>query len=247
MRRTDMPKTAVVTGSSRGIGRAVALKLGSQGFSIVVNYAGNMAEAEKVVGEIKATGAEAIAVQADISKSEEVSRLFDEAERAFGGIDVLVNNAGIMALKPVAETDDEIFDRIFAVNVRGTFNTIRDAARRLRPGGRIVNFSSTVVALGLPTYAVYVASKGAVEALTKTLANEFRGKNITVNTVSPGPTGTELFFQGKSEEQIQHFAKMAPLERLGTPEDIANAVAFLVGPEGGWVNGQTLRVNGGIA
>lgn len=240
-------KTAIITGSSRGIGRAIALKLGSRGFSVVVNYSGNAAEAEKVVEEIKAAGAGAIAVQADVSNSAQVSRLFDEAERAFGGVDVLVNNAGVMTLKPIAETEDEMFDRIMAINVRGTFNTLREAAGRLRPGGRIVNLSSTVVALGLPTYAAYVASKGAVEALAKTLANEFRGKNISVNTVAPGPTGTELFLHGKSEEQFQHFAKMAPFERLGTPENIANAVSFLVGPEGGWVNGQTLRVNGGIA
>jgi len=242
-----MSKTAIVTGSSRGIGRAVALKLGGQGFPVVVNYAGGAAEAGKVVEEIKASGGKAIAVQADVSKSEDVKRLFDETEAAFGGVDVLVNNAGIMTLKPIAETEDEMFERIFAINVRGTFNTLREAARRLRNGGRIVNFSSTVVALGLPTYAAYVASKAAVESLSKILANELRGRNITVNAVAPGPTGTELFLEGKSKELVEHFSKMSPLERLGTPEDIANAVAFLVGPEGGWVNGQTIRVNGGIA
>jgi 3-oxoacyl-[acyl-carrier protein] reductase len=242
-----MTQTAIVTGSSRGIGRAIALKLGQNGFQVVVNYAGNKTEADTVVKQIEANGGEAIVVQGDVSRSADMEHLFDEAERVFGGVDVVVNNAGIMPLNPIADTDDETFDRILAINVRGTFNTLRLAAKRLRNGGRIVNFSSTAIALALPGYGAYNASKAAVEALSMVLARELRGRNITVNTVAPGPTATALFLHGKSEEAIQHFAKMSPLERLGTPEDIANTVAFLVGPEGGWVNGQTMRVNGGIA
>lgn len=240
-------KTAIVTGSSRGIGRAVAIRLAQDGYSIVVNYAGNRAEADKAVAEIETAGGKAIAVQADVSKIADVTRLFDEAEKAFGGVDVLVNNAGVMAIKPFAELDDETFDRIISINIKGTFNTLREAAKRLRNGGRIINFSTSAIALALPGYATYNASKAAVEAATPVLAKELRGRQITVNNVAPGPVATELFFEGKSEELVKTLTKMPPLERLGEVEDIAGVVAFLASPEGGWINAQTIRANGGIA
>jgi 3-oxoacyl-[acyl-carrier protein] reductase len=241
-----MKKVAIITGASRGIGRAIALRLAHDGFAVVVNYANDPVEAKKAVDEIRVAGNQAIAVQADVSKATDVARLFDQAEHIFGGIDVLVNNAGIMPVKQIGEMENELFERAFAINVRGTFNTLKQAVKRLRQGGRIVNLSCTPVALGLPTYAVYNATKAAVDALTKTLVNEFRGRNITVNAVAPGATATKLFYDGKSEEQIEDFAEMSPLERLGTPEDIANVVAFLTGPDGGWINGQTIRSNGGL-
>lgn len=239
-------KVAIVTGSSRGIGAAIAKRLAADGFAVVVNYAGRAADADKVVQEIESAGGRATAVQADVSSAAEVAALFDRTETLFGGVDVLVNNAGIMQLAPLADTDDASFDRHLAVNLKGTFNTLRAAAKRLRPGGRIINFSSSVVGLALPGYAVYAATKAAVETMTNIFAKELRGRNITVNAVAPGPTATDLFLTGKSEEQIAHLAKMAPLERLGQPDDIANVVSFLAGPDAAWVNGQTLRANGGI-
>jgi 3-oxoacyl-[acyl-carrier protein] reductase len=239
-------KVAIVTGSSRGIGAAIAKRLAADGFAVIVNYAGNAADADKVVQEIQSAGGRATAIQADIANAAEVAAMFDRTETLFGGVDVLVNNAGIMRLAPLAETDDAAFDRLLAVNLKGTFNTLRVAAKRLRSGGRIVNFSSSVVGLALPTYSVYAATKSAVETLTNIFAKELRGRNITVNAVAPGPTATDLFLNGKTGEQIAHLAKMPPLERLGQPEDIANVVSFLAGPDAGWVNGQTLRANGGI-
>jgi len=239
-------KVAIITGASRGIGAAVAQRLAHDGFAVVVNYAGSAAEAEGLVHKIEADGAHAIAVQADVSDASAVARVFDAAESAFGGVDVLVNNAGIMALKSIAESSDADFDRQIAINLKGTFNGLREAARRLRSGGRIVNFSSSVVGLKRETYGVYSATKAAVEALTAILAKELRGRSITVNAIAPGPTATALFLDGKSKELINEMAKMSPLERLGTPEDIAGAVAFLVGPDGAWINGQVLRANGGI-
>jgi 3-oxoacyl-[acyl-carrier protein] reductase len=239
-------KVAIITGASRGIGRAIALRLAREGFGVVVNYANNQIEADKVVGEIEAAGGRAIAIQADVSKTEDVARLFSQSERAFGGVDVLVNSAGIMEVGPVADFDDATFDRIFAINVRGTFNTLKQAVKRLRPGGRMINLSTSVIGLAPPGYAPYGASKAAVETLTNIFAKELRGKDLTVNAVAPGPTATELFFQDKSEEEIERLAKLPPLERLGRPEDIAAVVSFLVGPEGGWINGQTIRANGGM-
>jgi 3-oxoacyl-[acyl-carrier protein] reductase len=245
---TNQNRVAIVTGSSRGIGAAIARRLAADGLAVVVNYAGRASDAEKVVQEIQTAGGRAIAVQADVSVPAQVSALFDQAEAAFGGVDVMVNNAGIMqpGLVSVADTDDALFDRLLAINVKGTFNALRLAVKRLRSGGRIINFSSSVVGLALPGYALYAATKSAVETLTNIFAKELRGREITVNAVAPGPTGTDLFLEGKSPEQVAHLAKMAPLERLGRPEDIAGVVSFLVGPDGGWVNGQTLRANGGI-
>jgi 3-oxoacyl-[acyl-carrier protein] reductase len=241
-----MKKVAIITGSSRGIGRAIAVRLAHHGFAVVVNFVSDAGEAKKAVDEIRAAGNQAIAVQADVSKTMDVVRLFDEAEHAFGGIDVLVNNAGVMPLKPIVEMETELFERTFAVNVRGTFNTLKQAAGRLRWGGRIVNLSSASVALGMPMHAAYNASKAAVDALTKTVANELRWKNITVNAVAPGPTETKINCNKKYAERIEQLDGMTPLEGMGTPEDVANVVAFLAGPDGGWINGQTIRSNGGL-
>ena len=241
-------QVAIVTGASRGIGAAIALRLAQGGYAVVVNYAGRLAEASAVVQAIEAGGGNALAVQADVASAAQVKNLFDQTISAFGRVDVLVNNAGIMpaALPHLADTDDATFDRLLAVNIKGTFNTLREAATRMAHGGRIVNFSTSVIGLALPGYAVYAASKSAVETLTNILAKELRGKNITVNAIAPGPTATSLFLDGKTPELIERMAKMAPLERLGTPEDIASAVAFLVGKDAAWVNGQTLRANGGL-
>ena len=239
-------QVAIVTGASRGIGAAIAERLAQDGFTVLVNYSGDATPAEALVARIEAAGGHARTAQADVSDPAAVRRLFDAAETAFGGVDVLVNNAGIMALGTLAEMEDAAFDRLIAVNLKGTFNTLREAARRLRSGGRIVNFSSSVVGLLQPTYGVYAATKAAVEALTSILAKELRGRVITVNAVAPGPTATDLFLKGKPQAVIDHLAKLAPLERLGQPEDIAATVALLVGPDGAWINGQTLRANGGI-
>ena len=248
MKTNQNNQVAIVTGSSRGIGAAIASRLAADGLAVVVNYAGRAADADKVVQEIQAAGGRAAAIKADVSVPAEVAAMFDQAEALFGGIDVIVNNAGIMqpGLVPLAETDDSLFDRLLAINVKGTFNTLRLAAKRLRSGGRSVNFSTSVVGLALPGYSVYAATKSAVETMTNIFAKELRGRNISVNVVAPGPTATDLFLTGKTDEQINHLAKMPPLERLGRPEDIAGVVSFLVGPDGGWVNGQTLRANGGI-
>lgn len=239
-------KVAIVTGASRGIGAAIAERLANDGFTVAINFAGNAAEAEQLVRKIETSGGQAITAQADVSDPAAVARLFDAAEAAFGGVDVLVNNAGIMKLAPLAESDDVLFDSQVAINLKGTFNTLRLAARRLRDGGRIVNLSTSVVGLKLENYSVYAATKAAVETMTAILSRELRGRSITVNAVAPGPTATNLFLNGKSAELIAHMSKMNPLERLGTPADIANTVAFLAGPDGGWINGQVLRANGGM-
>jgi len=239
-------RTAIVTGSSRGIGAAVARRLSKDGFSVVVNYTGNAAEAESVVADIKQDGGNALSIQADVSDPAAMRRMFDQAAAVSGGVDVLVNNAGIMQLAKISDADDGFFDRHIAINLKGVFNGMREAAKRLRSGGRIISFSSSVVGLYQPTYGVYAATKGGVEAMTHVLANELRGRNITVNAVAPGPTATDLFLKGKPKEVIDHLAKLAPLERLGEPRDIAAVVAFLASPDGGWINGQVLRANGGI-
>lgn len=242
----QLNKTAIVTGASRGIGAAIAKRLGRDGFAVIVNYSGSAAPAEAVVKTIESTGGRALAVQADISDAHAVAALFETAEKTFGGVDVLVNNAGVMSLAKFADADDAAFDRMMAINLKGTFNTLREAAKRLRHGGRIVNFSTSVVGTKLETYGIYTATKAAVEAMTPILAKELRGRNITVNALAPGPTATDLFLTGKSDELVERMAKMPPLERLGTPNDIAGAVAFLVGPDGGWINAQVLRANGGL-
>lgn len=237
---------AIVTGASRGIGAAIAERLARDGFTVVINYAGDAASAEALARQIENAGGRALTAQADVADPVAVRRLFDAAETAFGGVDVLVNNAGVMQLAPIAESDDALFDRTVAINLKGTFNTLREAGKRLRNGGRIVNFSTSVVGLNFPTYGVYVATKAAVESMTRVLSRELRGRAITVNAVAPGPTGTDLFLKGKTPEQIDQLAKLAPLERLGTPDDIAGVVSFLAGPDGRWVNGQVLRANGGV-
>jgi 3-oxoacyl-[acyl-carrier protein] reductase len=239
-------KVAIVTGASRGIGAAVAERLAKDGFAMIVNYAGRAAEADAMVDRIKAAGGQALAAQADVSDPAAVRQMFDSTEKAFGGVDILVNNAGIMQLSNLADADDAFFDRHVAVNLKGVFNGLREAARRLRSGGRIISFSSSVVGFYQPSYAIYAATKAGVEAMTHVLAKELRGRNITVNAIAPGPTATGLFLDGKPQEVIDHLAKLSPLERLGKPEDIANVVAFLVGPDGAWINGQVLRANGGV-
>ncbi len=238
--------TAIVTGGSRGIGRATALRLAEDGYAVVVGFAGNQAKAEEVVAEIEAAGGRAVAVGGDLADPATAAAFFDTAEQTFGGADLLVHAAGQMVLAPVAEMGLDVVDRIFEVNVRSTFALAQQAVRRLRTGGSIVLFSTSVVGLAFPTYGAYSASKGAVEALTPILAKELRGRDVTVNTVAPGPTATDLFLDGKTDEQVRQLAQQPPLERLGTPEDIARVVAFLGSAEGHWVNGQTLRANGGI-
>ena len=240
-------KSAIITGASGGIGRAVTLRLARDGFVIVVNYAGNTAKAEGVVKEIKSAGGHAIAVQADVANASEVEHLFKETLDTFGRIDVVVNSAGIMPLGRIADGDIEVFDKVIATNLRGTFLVLRQAAQHVVEGGRIIAFSSSVLAKSFPTYGPYIASKAGVEGLVHVLNNELRGRNITVNAVAPGPVATELFLKDKTQAQIEQFIKLAPLERLGQPEDIANVVSFLAGPDGGWVNGQVLRANGGFA
>jgi 3-oxoacyl-[acyl-carrier protein] reductase len=232
-------KVALVTGASGGIGRAVATRLARDGFAVVVHYAGNAARASQVVEEIKAGGGQAIAVRADVADATQVERLFREAADAFGRVDVVVNTAGVMQLAPIGEGDLDLFDKVIATNLRGTFVILARAARHVPDGGRIIAFSSSVIARSFPTYGPYVASKAGVEGLVRVLANELRGRNITV--------ATELFLHGKTDAQIDQMSKLPPLERLGQPEDIAGVVSFLAGPDGAWVNGQVLRANGGFA
>jgi 3-oxoacyl-[acyl-carrier protein] reductase len=239
-------RVAVVTGGSGGIGRTVAERLAADGMRVVVHYAGNAERAEEAVAAIVRAGGTASAVRADVADEREVAALFDHAENEYGGVDVVVHTAGIMLLAPLAELSLDDLDRMHRINIRGTFVVGQQAARRVRSGGAIVNFSSSVVKLALPSYTAYAATKGAVDALTLILAKELRGRDITVNAVAPGPTATPLFLDGKDQATIDHLAGMAPLERLGTPEDIAEAVAFLSGPAR-WVNGQILYVNGGVA
>lgn len=238
-------KTAIVTGASRGIGAAIAAKLAADGLAVVVNYAHGKEQADAVVAGITKAGGRAIAVQADLADPKGMTALFDAAEKSFGGADVLVNNAGIMTLSPIAQADDAMFDRIVGVNLAGVFRGMREGARRLREGGRIVSFSSSVVGFYHPGYGLYAATKAAVEAMTHILAKELGPRKITVNAIAPGPVATELFLDGKSEAQIEGITKLIPLGRLGEPDDIAKVVAFLASEQSGWVNGQVVRVNGG--
>ncbi|WP_138503665.1 SDR family oxidoreductase [Nostoc sp. PA-18-2419] len=240
-------KVAIVTGASRGIGRAIALKLASNGASIVVNYAGNADKAQEVVAEIEKLGVEAVAVKADVSKVTEVQGLFEQTLKHFAKLDILVNNAGIAFYKPITQVTEEDFDRIFAINVKGTYFACQQAAQHMAEGGRIINFSSSTTVMMLPTYSAYVATKGAVEQITRVLAKELGAKAIAVNVISPGPTDTELFREGKTQEQIDHLAQMAAFGKLGEVQEIADVVAFLASDEAKWITGQNIRVNGGIA
>lgn len=243
---TEASRSAIVTGASRGIGAAVAERLARDGIAVAVNFSSDPAPAEALADKIRQAGGRASVIKADVSDSSAVQAMFDKVEAEFGGVDILVNNAGIMKLSNFADADDALFDQQIAVNLKGVFNGLREAAKRIREGGRIINFSSSVVGLYQPTYGIYAATKAGVEAMTHVLAKELRGRNITVNAIAPGPTATDLFLQGKPQEVVDQMAKMAPLERLGEPEDIANTVAFLVSSDAAWINGQVLRANGGI-
>lgn len=243
---TDNTRIALVTGASGGIGTSIVERLAADGFGLAVHYAGNRDSAEKVAESARSHGVRAMVVGADVGDEAAVTAMYDEVEQTLGGIDVLVNTAGVMRLAPLAELDLEEFDAMHRTNVRGTFVVVREAARRMRSGGAIINFSSTVVRLALPTYSAYAATKGAIDAMTMILAKELRGRDITVNAVAPGPTATPLFLDGKPQEAIDNLAAMPPLERLGRPEDIAETVAHLAGPAR-WINGQILYANGGIA
>lgn len=240
-------QVAIVTGGSRGIGRASAIALADLGFAVIVNYAGSADDAAEVVTEIEKAGGQAKAVKADVASAGQVRALFDEAEQSYGGIDVVAACAGVMTPSPIAAATDVDFDRHLDVNLRGSFNIFREAARRIRDNGRVIGFSSTTLALNAPGYGIYNATKGAVEGMVRVLAKELGGRGVTVNAVAPGPVETELFMRGKSQEVVAHMASMAPLGRLGQPNDIARLVTFLASPEAAWVNGQIIRANGGIA
>ena len=240
-------KSAIVTGASGGIGSEIAKRLVRDGFGVIVHYAGKPAPAQAVVAEIEAAGGQAISVQADVASVPDVERLFQESIDTYGNPEVVVHSAGVMLLSLISAGDVETFDKVITTNLRGTFLVLAQAAKHVRDGGRIIAFSSSVIAKSFPTYGPYIASKAGVEGLVHVLANELRGRNITVNAIAPGPVGTDLFLRGKSEAQIEEFKKLNPLERLGTPEDIANVVSFLAGSDGGWVNSQVIRANGGFA
>ena len=242
-----MKKVAIVTGASRGIGKAVAARLARDGFAVVVNYASSATEAEQVVSTMKAQGGDAIAIKADVSDAAQVEQLFANTLDKFGTVDVVVQNSGIMPLSPIGKGDAEIFDNVISVNLRGTFLVLAQAAQHISTGGRIIAFSSSVLTKSFPTYGPYIASKAGVEGLVHVLANELRGRDVTVNAVAPGPIATDLFLKDKSSDQIAQFTKMSPLERMGQPSDIANVVSFLAGPYGGWMNSQVLLANGGFA
>jgi 3-oxoacyl-[acyl-carrier protein] reductase len=238
-------KIALVTGSSRGIGRAMVERLSRDGATVVVNYVSRAEKAQEVAAAVKAGGGTAVALQADVSRFEDIQRLFNRTVEQFGRLDILVNNAGIRITKNVTEIEEEEFDRLFAINVKGTFFSCQLAARRLSDGGRIINVSSAVTKMMLPGYSIYAASKAAVDQITRTLSKELGGRNITVNAVCPGPVDTELLREGRTKEQIQQMAQMAALGRIGRVEDIADVVAFLASDEARWITGQCIHVNGG--
>jgi 3-oxoacyl-[acyl-carrier protein] reductase len=238
-------KTAIVTGAGKGIGAAIARRLAQEGCAVAVNYARDEAAARQVVQNIEQAGGKAVAVQADVGDPAGMPALFDAAEAAFGLVDLLINNAGMMRLSPVADATDADFDDHCAINLGGTFRGMREGAKRLRDGGRIISVSSSVVGFYQPDYGLYAATKAGIEALTHVLAKELGPRGITVNAIAPGPVETDFFMRGKSEELVASITRMIPLGRLGRPDDIADAVAFLAGPESRWINGQTIRANGG--
>lgn len=238
-------RTAIVTGASKGIGAAIARRLAADGFATIVNYATSSAEADEVVASIRSAGGAAIAVHADVSDAAAMRTLFDVAENEFGPVDVLVNNAGVSKVSPLAEVCDEDFQHQIAVNLTGSFNGMREGAKRVRNGGRIVNMSTSIIGAYLPNVAVYAATKAAVEALTHVLAKELGARGVTVNAVAPGPVATELFLTGRTEEVIRRAIADIPLGRLGQPDDIAQIVSFLASAGSGWVNGQVVKANGG--
>jgi 3-oxoacyl-[acyl-carrier protein] reductase len=242
---SNKDRTAIVTGASKGIGAALAKRLATDGFKTVVNYSSSERDAMAVVGAIQAAGGRARAIHGDVSEPAAVRKLFDQTEAEFGPVDVLVNNAGVMTLAPMTEVSDADYQRIVAVNLTGTFNGMREGAKRVRDGGRIINFSTSIIGTYLPGYSVYAATKAAVEAMTHILAKELGKRGITVNAVAPGPVATDLFLTGKSQELIQRMINDIPLGRLGQPEDIARVVSFLAGADSGWVNGQIIKANGG--
>lgn len=243
----QVQKAAIVTGASGGIGRAVALRLATDGFAIAVHYAGSAQKADAVVDAIQRGGGKAFATGGDVGNPQDVRRLFAATRETFGNIDVVVNCAGVMPLAPIGEDGLEAFDRTIATNLRGTFLVLAQAARHLGAGGRIIAISSSVIAKAFPSYGAYIASKAGVEGLVRVLANELRGRDITVNAIAPGPVATDLFLKDKSDALIAQIAKQSPMERLGQPVDIASAVSFLAGTDGSWVNAQVVRVNGGFA
>jgi 3-oxoacyl-[acyl-carrier protein] reductase len=238
-------KTAIVTGAAKGIGAAIAGRLGSDGFRTVVNYLSSETEANRLVAAIETAGGRAIAVQGDVSDPGAVRSLFDRAEAEFGPVDVLVNNAGTLQRKPLVDVTDDDYQRLIASNLTGSFNGMREGAKRIRDGGRIINFSTSIIGYYVQTYAVYAAAKAAVEAMTHVLAKELGARHVTVNAIAPGPVATDLFLTGASQEIVQRLTADIPLGRLGQPDDIARVVSFLAGPDSGWVNGQVIKANGG--
>ena len=242
-----MSKTAIITGASGGIGKAIALRLAADGFNVVLHYSGKSDPVQETIKQIEAAAGKAVGVSADVTKQKEVASIFKEAISAFGTIDVVVHSAGIMPLSPIVENDIELFDKVIATNLRGTFLVLAQAAKPIAQGDRIMALSSSVIAKSTPTYGAYIASKAGVEGLVKVLAAEMRGRQVSVNAIAPGPVATPLFLEGKSKEQIEQLSKFAPFERLGQPEDVARVVSFLAGPDGGWVNAQVVRPNGGFA
>ena len=244
--QTSLSKVIIITGASRGIGAELAAKLAGQGYQVVINYANAAQQAEVLVQQIKAAGGVAEIFQANVSQPTGIKALFDFAEQTYGRVDILVNNAGVFSVSPIQQLDDAAIDRLIDINIKGTLYGMREAAKRLQHGGKIINLSSSVIGMNLEGYGVYTATKAAVESLTRIMAKELRSRDITVNAVAPGPTATELFFQGKSEDTIQRLSMASPLERLGTPEDIVKVLAFMVGDDSNWINAQVVRVNGGI-